>query len=131
METITEKTIDIEKILQEKMGKKARWVPRFAVNYLRRIAHEDRVNEFLWQSRDLKGTPWLEACLDFLETKVEVEGMENLPAKDDRRRYTFVSNQFIIFIFNSFTFINWNQIGVIIIIWIHDFSDRMHFQPTQ
>lgn len=92
METITEKTIDIEKILQEKMGKKARWVPRFAVNYLRRIAHEDRVNEFLWQSRDLKGTPWLEACLDFLETKVEVEGMENLPAKDDRRRYTFVSN---------------------------------------
>ncbi len=92
METITEKTIDIEKILQEKMGKKARWVPRFAVNYLRRIAHEDRVNEFLWQSRDLKGTPWLEACLDFLETKVEVEGMENLPAKDDRHRYTFVSN---------------------------------------
>ena len=92
METITEKTIDIEKILREKMGKKARWVPRFAINYLRRIVHEDRVNEFLWRSRDLKGTPWLEACLDFLETKVEVEGMENLPAKDDGRRYTFVSN---------------------------------------
>lgn len=92
METITEKTVDIEKILREKMGKKARWVPRFAINYLRRIVHEDRVNEFLWRSRDLKGTPWLEACLDFLETKVEVEGMENLPAKDDGRRYTFVSN---------------------------------------
>ena len=92
METITEKTIDIEKILREKMGKKARWVPRFAISYLRRIVHEDRVNEFLWRSRDLKGTPWLEACLDFLETKVEVEGMENLPAKDDGRRYTFVSN---------------------------------------
>lgn len=92
METITEKTVDIEKILREKMGKKARWVPRFAINYLRRIVHEDRVNEFLWRSRDLKGTPWLEACLDFLETKVEVEGMENLPAKDDGHHYTFVSN---------------------------------------
>ena len=92
METVTEKTIDIEKILREKMGKKARWVPRFAINYLRRIAHEDKVNGFLWESRDLKGTPWLEACLDFLQTKVEVEGMENLPAKDDGRHYTFVSN---------------------------------------
>jgi putative hemolysin len=92
METITEKTIDIEKVLRDKMGKKARWVPRFGVNWLRRIIHEDECNGFLWESRHLKGTPWLEACLEFLKTKVEVTGMENLPPKDDGRRYTFVSN---------------------------------------
>ena len=92
MNEITQKTIDIEKILKEKMGRKARWVPGFAVNWLKRIAHEDQVNDFLWQARDLQGTPWLEACLEFLDTKVEVEGMENLPAKDDGRLYTFVSN---------------------------------------
>ena len=92
METITEKTVDIEKVLRSKMGPKARWVPGFAVNWLKRIAHEDQVNDFLWQARDLTGTPWLLACLDFLKVKIEVSGKENLPPKDDGRLYTFVSN---------------------------------------
>lgn len=92
METITEKTIDVKKILRDKMGKKARWVPGFLVRYLRRIVHEDEVNGFLWRSRDLRGTPWLEACLNFLRVKIELEGMANMPAKDDERCYTFVSN---------------------------------------
>ncbi|MBQ3632494.1 MAG: glycerol acyltransferase [Prevotella sp.] len=92
MQTITEKTIDIEAVLRSKMGSKARWVPRFAVKWLKHIAHEDQVNEFLWQARDLTGTPWLVACLNFLGVKIEVEGMENLPSKDDERLYTFVSN---------------------------------------
>ena len=92
MDSITKKTIDIEKVLKQKMGKKARWVPGFMVNWLKRIAHEDQCNQFLRDSRDLKGTPWLEACLQFLDTKLEVIGMENLPAKDDGKLYTFVSN---------------------------------------
>ena len=92
MQTITEKTIDIEAVLRSKMGSKAKYVPRFAVKWLKHIAHEDQVNEFLWQARDLQGTPWLVACLNFLGVKIEVEGMENLPTKDDERLYTFVSN---------------------------------------
>ena len=74
MQTITEKTVDIEKVLRSKMGDKARWIPRFAVKWLKHIAHEDQVNEFLWQARDLKGTPWLVACLNYLGVKIEVEG---------------------------------------------------------
>lgn len=92
MDSVTEKTIDIEKILKGKMGSKARWVPGFVVNWLKRIAHEDDVNRILWEIRDLKGTEWLEGCLRALDTKIEVEGLENLPTKDDPRRYTFVSN---------------------------------------
>ena len=92
METITEKTVDIEKILRGKLGSKARWVPGLLVNWLKHIIHEDTVNKFLWESRELKGTPWLEACLVHLQTTFEVEGLENLPPKDDGKRYTFVSN---------------------------------------
>jgi putative hemolysin len=92
METITEKTVDIEKILRGKLGSKARWVPGLLVNWLKHIIHEDTVNKFLWESRELKGTPWLEACLVHLQTTLEVEGLENLPPKDDGKRYTFVSN---------------------------------------
>jgi len=92
MESMTEKTIDIEKVLKGKLGSKSRWVPGFAVSWLKRLVHEDQCNKFLWDARDLKGTPWLEACLQFLDTRLEVEGMENLPDKDDGRLYTFVSN---------------------------------------
>ena len=92
METITEKTVDIEKVLRSKMGSKARWLPRPLVSWLKHIAHEDQVNEFLWRARDLKGTPWLVDCLDYLDVTLEVKGLENLPPKDDGRLYTFVSN---------------------------------------
>lgn len=92
MEGNIQKTVDIDGIIKAKMGKKARWMPRFAVNWLKRIAHEDQVNAFLWESRDKKGTPWLEACMEYLDTKLEVEGLENLPSKDDGKLYTFVSN---------------------------------------
>ena len=38
-----EKTIDIDKILRDKMGAKAKFVPSFAVNWLKRILHEDEI----------------------------------------------------------------------------------------
>ena len=87
-----EKTIDIEKILQSKMGKKARFVPAFAVRWLKRIIHEDEVNAFLWESRNLTGTEWLKACVRYLDMTLHIEGRENLPDKDNGKLYTFVSN---------------------------------------
>ena len=92
MEQISEKTIDIEQILRGKMGAKARWVPRPLVSWLKRIAHQDQVNAFLWQSRDKVGTEWLEACVTYLDMRLDLRGMENLPDKNDGRLYTFVSN---------------------------------------
>lgn len=92
MEQITEKTIDIDHILKSKMGTKAKWVPRPLVTWLKRIAHQDEVNRFLWESRDKVGTEWLEECVRYLQMTLDVKGIENLPAKDDGRLYTIVSN---------------------------------------
>ena len=92
MATVTEKTIDIDRVLKEKMGAKAKFVPNFLVRWLIRIAHQDDVNAFLWDNRDKVGVEWLEACVKYLDLKLEVEGKENLPASDDKRLYTFVSN---------------------------------------
>ena len=89
---VTERTIDIDAILQSKMGNKARRVPRFVVNWLKHIVHQDEVNSFLWDAKDLQGTPWLQAGIDFLDNKIVVKGMENLPDDSDGKRYTFVSN---------------------------------------
>lgn len=87
-----EKTIDIEKILKGKMGAKAKYVPPFLVSWLKRIAHQDEVNDFLWENRDKVGTEWLEECVRYLDMTLVVKGKENLPDPNDGRLYTFVSN---------------------------------------
>ena len=92
MEQAIKKTIDIDNILSSKLGAKARWLLRPLVAWLKRVAHQDEVNDFLWQSRDKVGTPWLEACVEYLRMTLLVEGMDNLPAKDDGRLYTIVCN---------------------------------------
>ena len=87
-----EKTIDIEKILKNKMGSKAKFVPGFLVSWLKKIIHEDEVNKFLWESRNLSGTEWLTECVRYLKMDIRIIGKENLPPKDDGKLYTFVSN---------------------------------------
>ena len=56
MEIVSKQTIDIDKILNDKMGKKAKYVPRPLVTWLDRIIHQDEVNRYLWESRHLTGT---------------------------------------------------------------------------
>ena len=92
MAAVTEKTIDIDEILKGKMGPKAKFVPGFMVSWLKRIAHQDHVNAFLWESRDKVGVDWLEECVQYLDMTLKIEGKDNLPSPDDKRLYTFVSN---------------------------------------
>jgi putative hemolysin len=81
--------IDIEKILRSKAGAKYKWIPRFVVSYLKRIVHQDELNGFLRENTDKVGVEFLEACMQFLDAKVEISGLENLPSEG---RCTFVSN---------------------------------------
>lgn len=81
--------IDIDKVLREKAGKKARYVPGFVIAYLKHIVHQDELNGFLRQAKDKSGVDFLKACLDFLDARIVVKGEENLPAEG---LYTFVSN---------------------------------------
>ena len=83
--------VDIDKIIRDKAGSKSRYVPRFAVNWLKRLLHQDRVNRFLSEHKDEKGVAWLKSCVEYLEMNIMVVGRENLPANDGKR-YTFVSN---------------------------------------
>ena len=92
MAIVTEKTIDIDQILKSKMGSKAKFVPRPLISWLKRIAHQDEVNAFLWESRDKSGVEWLEETVRYLDMTLEIEGKENMPDPDDGRLYTFVSN---------------------------------------
>ncbi len=92
MVTVTEKTVDLDNILKSKLGAKAKFVPRPLVSWLKRIIHQDQVNAYLWESRHLSGTEWLEECVRYLDATLDIKGQENLPDKNDGRLYTFVSN---------------------------------------
>lgn len=84
--------IDIDKVIDGKAGSKAKFVPRFVRNWLKRIAHQDEINEFLERTGDIQGVPWLDAVMEFLDDKIEIEGIENLPDDADGKHFTFVSN---------------------------------------
>lgn len=77
MNEITEKTIDIEKILHSKLGSKARYVPRLLVKWLKKIIHQDQVNAFIWEHRDESGVEWLESTVRYLKMDIRIIGKEN------------------------------------------------------
>ena len=85
-------TIDIDEIVRGKAGAKARFVPRFVLSWLKRIIHQDEVNEFILGEGDKQGMPWLDDCMEYLGTTLNVKGLENLPDDSDGRVFTFVSN---------------------------------------
>ena len=81
--------IDIDKILRDKAGRKAKRIPRFFVSYLKHIVHQEEINTFLKSVTDKSGVDFLAACMDFLDAKLDVHGLENLP---EDGLCTFVSN---------------------------------------
>lgn len=84
--------IDIDQVLESKAGSKARLVPRFVRSWLKRIVHQEEINEFLETVGDMQGVPWLDAVVEYLDMNLRVHGAENLPDDADGRRFTFVSN---------------------------------------
>lgn len=81
--------IDVDNRLRTKAPKQYKYIPKFVVSYLKKIVHQDEINVFLNESKDKLGVDFLEACMEFLDAKVEVKGIENLPKEG---LYTFVSN---------------------------------------
>lgn len=94
--------IDVDKILSDKLGSKAKFVPRFLVNWLKRILHVDELNEFLATDGSGKeGMEWLDACVKFLDSTLVVQtningkiqqGLDALPSNEGGRYFTIVSN---------------------------------------
>lgn len=81
--------IDVEKVLGSKNPGLARAVPRFVINYLKRIVHQDELNKFLEIWGHLKNAQLIEAGLKHFEIKYRVIGGGNIPGSG---RYIFVSN---------------------------------------
>lgn len=81
--------IDVERVLYSKNPALKKAMPGFVIRYLKRIVHQDELNEFLRLSGHLKNAEFIKAGLEFFNIRYNVSGSENIP---DSGRYIFVSN---------------------------------------
>jgi 1-acyl-sn-glycerol-3-phosphate acyltransferase len=73
------KFIDIEKVLKEKAYKLYKWLPRFAINWLKRKLHEDDINGAMAALKDKQGLEFNAAGLKRLGVSVESMHTELIP----------------------------------------------------
>jgi 1-acyl-sn-glycerol-3-phosphate acyltransferase len=81
--------IDVEQILYSKNPALKKVVPGFIVRYLKRIVHQDELNEFLKSAGNLRDAEFIKAGLEFFNISYNVSCKENIPVSG---RYIFVSN---------------------------------------
>lgn len=82
--------IDIEHVLSNKAGKLYHFIPKFLIRYLKRIIHEESINEALHKYEDRMGLFFLESILsDRFTVNIEVINEENIPTDG---RYIIASN---------------------------------------
>lgn len=86
---ITEKFIDLKKVISEKSKTLARAIPGFVIKFLKRIIHEDEINEIIYSNRDKFGLEFVDRLIDEFKTTIKVNGIENIP---EEGRYILVSN---------------------------------------
>lgn len=80
---------DVEKIVKQKMPN--RKLPKFVLNYLKKILHEDELNRFFIDVHGKKGIDFMDAAIhDLLNVTTNFESVENLPSKSGS--CIFVSN---------------------------------------
>ena len=81
--------LDVEKILYSKNPAIKKVVPRFIISYLKRIVHQDELNDFLKMAGNTRDAEFIKAGLDFFNIEYSVSGIENIPSSG---RFIFVSN---------------------------------------
>ena len=73
------KFIDIEKVIGDKNPKLLKWLPKFLLNYIKKITHEEDVNDAMYRFRDKKGKDFCTAVVEDFNITVKTVGLENIP----------------------------------------------------
>ena len=85
--------IDVDAIIRDKAGAKAKYIPGFIISWLKKVLHQDEVNRFITgRAAGKYGIDFLDECVDYLEMDLTVNGLESLPTNEDGHYFTIVSN---------------------------------------
>ncbi|MFI3286618.1 MAG: acyltransferase [Rikenellaceae bacterium] len=81
--------IDVPTLIASKAPKAAKFIPNFIYRYLKRILHQDEINEILRDGWDLAPQPFVQAVFRRWKITYTLEGLDKL---DPKGRYIFASN---------------------------------------
>jgi 1-acyl-sn-glycerol-3-phosphate acyltransferase len=71
---ISEHLIDVESVFSGKNPRLYKFIPGFIFSYLKRIIHQEQINNMIYQHRDLFGLDFVRAILDEFGINVKVQG---------------------------------------------------------
>lgn len=83
------KRVDIDEMLRTKAPGAYKFIPRFAVNWVKKIVHENDINDFLSKHGYTRGLDFIQASIDHLGADIIIKGIENIPVTGG---YIFASN---------------------------------------
>ncbi len=76
---MSKKFIDIEKAIDSKNPAVLKWMPGFLLKYIKRVTHEDWMNDVLDKVDHLHGLDFANGLIRELNIDVELVGAENIP----------------------------------------------------
>jgi len=83
------KLIDVEKVFYTKSPRVARKIPQFIYNYLKRVVHQEDLNEAIRRFNDQQGLDFVRSILAHMGVKITYQGIENIEVDG---RYIIASN---------------------------------------
>jgi 1-acyl-sn-glycerol-3-phosphate acyltransferase len=81
--------IDVEAVLKEKNPKLLTRLPRFFIKWLKKIVHQEEINEFLKKNSEKFDLDFVEEAIRYFNLEIEVNGYENIP---NSGRFVFAAN---------------------------------------
>jgi len=81
--------INVKKVFYEKNPQLARMIPNFIFSYLKRIVHENDINNFLAKHGHKRNLDFIQAIINDFNVRIHVSGIENIPEKG---RFIFTAN---------------------------------------
>ncbi len=73
------KFIDVEKVLEEKIPRAKKFLPRFLLNWLKRKLHEDDINSIMHELKDVYGVEFNNQGLEKLGAKIIAVNSHHIP----------------------------------------------------
>lgn len=84
-------SIDIEKVIASKSRRVAKWLPGFMLSYMKRLIHQQEINEILYANRGVEGCEFVKNVLQNMNVSY-CATFVNEHALREEGRYIFVSN---------------------------------------
>jgi 1-acyl-sn-glycerol-3-phosphate acyltransferase len=76
-----ESFLDLDRVIANKNPGLLKVLPPFILNYLKKVIHQDDLNDIVKNNRNLFGIDFLDACLKGFGVNIVFHGLENIPAE--------------------------------------------------